>query len=70
MILSWNIQNLAASVWGVLEISHLILIYLNGHKNFGMKIWTQKKVFYDFILKIEPKIFEKLYILFLTKFKI
>ena len=57
-------------MWGVLEFSHLIFIYLNGHKSFGMKIWTQKKVFYDFILKIEPKIFEKLYILFLTKFKI
>ena len=70
MILSWNIQNLPASAWGVLEVSHLILIYLNGHKNFGMKIWAQRKVFYDFILTIEPKNFEKLYILFLTKFKI
>jgi len=70
MILSWNIQNLPASVWGVLEISLLILIYLNGHTTFGMKIWAQRKVFYDFILKIEPTIFEKLYILFLTKFKI
>lgn len=54
---------------GIVKISHLMWIYLNGHNNFGVKKWEQRKVFYDLILKIKPETFEKFYILFLTKFK-